>query len=413
MAEEGTRFEHAYTCQPVCGPARACLQTGKYATQVGCFRNNIHLPLDERTIAHHFADHGYRVGYIGKWHLASTTADGIDYQTKPVPHMYRGGWRDEWIVSDVLEFTSHSYDGHMFDIDGNPREFPKGRYRVDAQTDWVLETLDSWKNSRQPFFLFISYIEPHHQNDNNRYEGPEGSKDRWAEYDVPGDLVDTEGDWRENYPDYLGCINSLDANLGRVRDKLQECGMADDTVIVYTTDHGSHFRTRNSEYKRSCHAGCTRIPMVISGPGFEGGNVVSDIVSLIDVPPTICDAAGLPIPPHHRGRSLKGLADYTPGDWPQEVFMQISESQVGRAIRTKKWCYSVYAPDKQGGRDADSDRYVEQYLYDYENDPHEKNNLVSDPAYLSVRAELAGVLRQRMTEAGEAVPVIEQAGKSR
>jgi arylsulfatase A-like enzyme len=72
MAAEGVRFEFAFTCQPVCGPARSCLQTGKYATQTGCFRNNIGLPTDEKTIAHWLSDGGYEVGYLGKWHLAST-----------------------------------------------------------------------------------------------------------------------------------------------------------------------------------------------------------------------------------------------------------------------------------------------------------------------------------------------------
>jgi arylsulfatase A-like enzyme len=93
-------------------------------------------------------------------------------------------------------------------------------------------------------------------------------------------------------------------------------------------------------------------------------------------------------------------------DWPQDVFLQISESQVGRAIRTKRWKYAVYAPDKSGVKDADSDQYVEQFLYDLDADPHERNNLVADPAYASVRAELAKRLVRRMIEAGEDQPAI-------
>jgi uncharacterized sulfatase len=294
----------------------------------------------------------------------------------------------------------------MFDADGTNVAFPPDRYRVDAQTDWVIEYLRT-RDGERPFFAFISYIEPHHQNDHNRYEGPRGSRERFANYAVPGDLVGTEGDWRENYPDYLGCINSLDKNLGRIRAELAALGLAENTLILYTSDHGSHFRTRNSEYKRACHEGCIRIPMIACGPGFRDGQVISELVSLIDIPPTVLAAAGADVPEPMRGRPLQQLVKGSAADWPQEVFLQISESQVGRAIRTARWKYSVYAPDKDGGQDANSEQYVEQYLYDLRCDPHERNNLVADPAYADVRAELAEILKRRMVEAGESTPTIE------
>ncbi len=411
LAARGVRFEHAFTCQPVCGPARACLQTGKYATEVGCFRNGIGLPLDETTIAHRLSRAGYEVGYIGKWHLASTHglgAEDVNYRTLPVPPERRGGYSDYWLASDVLEFTSHSYDGHMFDADGEPVSFPPGRYRVDAQTDWVLDYLRT-RDLARPFFLFVSYIEPHHQNDHNRYEGPHGSKARFAGYTVPGDLVDTEGDWRENYPDYLGCIHSIDENLGLMLDELERLGLAEDTLVLYTSDHGSHFRTRNSEYKRSCHEASIRIPMIACGPGFRGGRVIQELVSLIDLPPTMLSAGGVAPPPTMQGRALQGLLDGTAEEWREEVFVQISESQVGRAIRTERWKYSVYAPDLHGGRDPASNHYAEQYLYDLEIDPYEQDNLVADPAYADLRASLAERLVRRMAQAGEAVPRISPA----
>lgn len=407
MAAEGVKFEYAFTCQPVCGPARAVLQSGRYATEMGCFRNDIALPTDETTIAHRFSEAGYEVGYIGKWHLASTGPEQ-NYRKRAVPPERRGGYKDYWLASDVLEFTSHGYDGYMFDGDMNRVDFEG--YRVDCVTDFVLDYLRT-RDGQRPFFLFVSYIEPHHQNDHNRYEGPIGSKERFNDYEIPGDLVGTEGDWRENYPDYLGCCASLDHNLGRVREQLADLGVADNTVILYTSDHGSHFRTRNAEYKRSCHDGCLRIPLVACGPGFSGGRVVEDLVSLIDVPPTLLAAGGIETPGTMRGRPLQGLADGGGRDWPQEVFAQISESQVGRCVRTAKWKYSVTAPDRKGWQDPCSDTYVEEFLYDLEADPHERNNLVADPAVADARAELAQMLERRMAEAGEAVPQIRPAAE--
>jgi uncharacterized sulfatase len=400
------RFEHAFTCQPVCGPARACIQTGKYATEVGCHTNHRMLPARERTIAHALSEHGYETAYIGKWHLSSCGPRGgaDDFRTRGVPPERRGGYRDFWLASDTLEFTSHSYDGHMFDGDGNARSFPEGRYRADAQTDWVVEYLERRAGGR-PFFLFVSYIEPHHQNDHGHYEGPAGSRERFAEFPVPGDLAGTGGDWREEYPDYLGCIHSLDANLGRIRVELDRQGLLDETLIIYTSDHGSHFRTRNAEYKRSCHDGCIRVPLVLRGPGFRGGVAPRALASLIDLPPTVLAAAGIAPPPTMRGRPLQSLAAGREGDWPEEVLLQISESHCGRAIRTRRWKYSVRAPDKTGA-DPSSDEYVEDFLYDLDADPHERDNLVADPALADVRRGLAERLTRRMLEAGEAAPSI-------
>ena len=406
LAQEGIRFSHAFTPQPVCGPTRACLQTGKYALEVGAYTNGRMLPLDEKTIAHWLSESGYEVGYIGKWHLASTGSSGgpDDFQTKAIPLERRGGYRDFWIASDLLEFTSHSYDGHMFDADMNRREFPPERYRVDAQTDWALDYLQT-RDKHKPFFLFVSYLEPHHQNDHERYEGPKGSRERFRDFVPPGDLENQGGDWRREYPDYLGCVNSLDENLGRIRDELIRRGLSDNTILVYTSDHGSHFRTRNGEYKRSCHDGCIRIPLIIQGPGFEGGKVVNELVSLVDLPPTILNAAGLDTPDYMRGKSLQGLVDGSADGWPQEVFLQISESQCGRAIRTKRWKYSVRAPEKTG-QDPDSEIYVEDFLYDLEHDPHELHNLVTSSQHAEIRRELATTLKRRMVQAGEEEPNI-------
>ncbi|MFO7871407.1 MAG: sulfatase-like hydrolase/transferase [Kiritimatiellia bacterium] len=411
MAKEGVCFENTFTCQPVCGPARAAIQTGRYPAEVGCHTNHRLLPLDRKTIAHHLSEHGYDTAYIGKWHLASCgERNGIDdFRTRPVPAERRGGY-DYWLAADALEFTSHGYDGHMFDGEGNKRVFPEGRYRADAQTDWVIEYLRD-RGDKQPFFLFVSYIEPHHQNDHGHYEGPAGSKELFRDFVPPGDLVEGQGDWQSEYPDYLGCINSLDRNVGRILDALKELGLEENTLLTYTSDHGSHFRTRNGEYKRSCHDGCIHVPLIMRGPGFKGGLRPDQMTSLIDIPPTILAAGGVErggnLTPYSfmKGRPLQDVVEGKTSDWPEEVFLQISESHCGRAIRTRKWKYSVRAPGKSG-QDPSSEVYVEDFLYDLDKDPHEQNNLVNDPGTAPVRKELCAVLKRRMVEGGEKEPRI-------
>lgn len=392
MASEGVRFENAFTCQPVCGPARACLQTGKYATETGCFRNGIALPRSERTIARILSEEGYETAYIGKWHLASG-GEEEDHRTKPVPPGLRGGYKNFWLASDVLEYTSHAYGGHMFDADMNKVEF--SGYRVDRETDFALEYL-SKRKSAKPFFLMVSYLEPHHQNDENRYRGPDGSKERFAGYETPGDLKGAEGDWRENYPDYLGACASLDFNLGRIRSALDDLGILEDTLIIYSSDHGSHFRTRNSEYKRSCHEASIRIPLVLSGPGFEVGGVTGALSGLIDIPPTILKAAGAAIPASMRGAPLHDIKDGR--HKREEVFVQISEAQTGRCLRTDRWKYSVRAPVSDNWSTPVSDIYIEDCLYDLKNDPFEKNNLVRDGKTTEIRKKLSGRLLEYIEE---------------
>ena len=131
------------------------------------------------------------------------------------------------------------------------------------------------------------------------------------------------------------------------------------------------------------------------------------MVSLVDLPPTLLDGAGLAVPSDMQGRSLLPLVWGEPVEWPEEVFLQISESQVGRAVRTQRWKYSVVAPDAQGGRDPVADRYVEEFLYDLESDPYELRNLI----VLESHAEVAAVMRERlvrrMVEAGETEPSVD------
>ena len=270
------------------------------------------------------------------------------------------------MASDVLEFTSHGYGGYLYNGDMEKVEFDG--YRADCMTDFAIDYLRN-QDGQKPFFLFLSYLEPHHQNDQNRYEGPEGSKEKYKDFVVPGDLVGTEGDWQTQYPDYLGCCHSLDYNLGRIRTELDNLGFAENTVLIYTTDHGSHFMTRNNEYKRSCHESSIRIPLIIYGPGFPRSKVINELVSLIDIAPTILACAGIPAPEDMQGRPLQELVEGTGHDWPTDVFIQISESHVGRAVRTDRWKYSVRAPHKDGWDDSSSDVYVEDCLYDLQMDP--------------------------------------------
>jgi len=395
MARRGTHFANTFTCQPVCGPARSSLQTGLYATETGVFRNGLALRPGEKTLAHHFRDAGYRTGYIGKWHLAS---QGV------VPEEERGGY-EYWLGHNVLEFSSYAYDMVMYDNDNNPVKLPG--YRVDAQTDAAIRYINEHRD--EPFFLFNSYLDPHHQNQIDDYTAPDGYRERYEGRWTPPDLAALGGSTHQHLGGYWGIIKRIDEAMARVLDALKSLGLAEKTIFLFTSDHGCHFKTRNSEYKRSCHESSIRVPTAAVGPGFTGGGRVRQLVSLVDLPPTILDAAGLPAPETMRGRSAMPIIRGEPAEWPEEVFLQISESQVGRAIRTSRWKYSVSAPDKNGVNDPSADRYVEEFLYDLQADPHELDNRIKFDSHRKVKEILRERLIKRMVQAGEKAPTIEPA----
>lgn len=399
VATHGTTLTHAFTPQPLCGPARSVLQTGQYATRNGIWRDGLRLPSEARTLAHEFADGGYDVGFVGDWHLAGTFDD-------PVPAERRGGYDDYWVAADIPEFTTKPTEGTLFDAWDQPVEYDG--YRADAFTDFAVDALESLS---EPFFLCVSYLEPHDQNDMWTFVAPDGYADRYRKDPyVPADLQNRPGEWYEELPDYYGMVRRLDECFGRLRETLAEQGRTDDTIVCFTSDHGCHFRTRPGEYKRSCHESSIRVPAVLGGPGFDRGRAVDNLVSLVDLPPTLLDAAGFDVPDAMQGTSLCSVLDDPTTTHREEVFVEISEAEIGRALRTDRWKYAVAAPTTNGWRggvgDPHSDVYVERYLYDLARDPAEQVNLVGRPEYRDTVEGLRDRLTAYIVDNGDPEPEI-------
>lgn len=395
LARRGTHLFNTFTPQPLCAPARSALQTGAYPTQTGCFRNRIPLPADAVTLARCFGAAGYRTGYIGKWHLGAGD---------PVGEAHRGGYQS-WLGANALELTSDAYRCDVFDEDERKVRLPG--YRVDALVDAAIRFVAG--AGQRPFFLFLSLLEPHHQNDRDHYPAPAGYAERYQSPWTPPDLAAMHGTAPRHLPGYYGMVRRIDEALGRLQDALASLGLDEHTVVLFTSDHGCHFRTRNQEYKRSCHEASIRVPAALWGPGFDGGGQVTRLVSLLDLPPTLLSAAGLPVPESMQGRSLLPLLRDPRTPWRDEVLIQISESEVGRAVRTPRWKYAVSAPDRDPGEDMGADRYVESHLYDLEADPYELNELIESRSHRDVARTLRAGLCRLMAEAGEQMPVIEEA----
>jgi arylsulfatase A-like enzyme len=404
LARSGTLFRSAFASQPVCAPARATMFTGQYPEKHGVWRNGIALNTSATTIARVLRDAGYTANYIGKWHLS----EGGPNSAGPVPIQNRGGFRDLWEASNALEHTSHAYEGEMFDGDGKPIRF-SGTYRTDFLTDRAVRFLKE-KRTEAPFFLTISYLETHHQNDLDVYQPPKKYADQYRNPFVPQDLRPLPGSWPSQLADYYGCVKGIDDAVGTLRSTLKEQGLEDNTIVAFISDHGCHFKTRNTEYKRSPHESSIHIPLIIAGPRFNRSLEISELVSQVDLAPSLLEAAGIPIPSNMQGRSILPLLNRQVAGWQNEVYIGMREFVTGRILRTPQWTYAVAAPKRPDWKSVShSELYVEYVLYDLYEDPFQHTNLAGYAQTRDVAGKLRERLLERIVEAGDKRPNIEPA----
>lgn len=406
MASGGVLFRSAFTNQPVCAPARGTIFTGQYPCRHGVWRNAIKLPVESMTLAKAMRQAGYSANYIGKWHLGTNDPKIPREQHGPVIPAERGGFLDLWEASNELEWTSHAYEGNLFDGDGKPIHF-SGQYRTDFMTDRAQRFLRS-PAARSPFLLTLSYLEVHHQNDSDTYDPPKEYKGRYPNPFIPEDLRPLPGSWPSQLSDYYACVAKMDETVGTVRRTLAETGLDKSTILIFTSDHACHFKTRNSEYKRSPHESSIHVPLIIEGPGFNRSLQIPELVSHVDLMPSLLQAAGVPVPDTVQGRSWLPLLDRRNENWRNEVFFQMSEFVTGRGLRTPQYTYAAMLPRVPGFRAVPSgEKYIEYMLYDNYADPFQHVNLAGRTTYAPVAAELRKRLAARIEEAGDAAATID------
>jgi arylsulfatase A-like enzyme len=264
------------------------------------------------------------------------------------------------------------------------------------------------RSAKSPFFLTLSYLEVHHQNDSDTYDPPKEFKGRYANPFIPEDLRPLPGSWPSQLSDYYACVAKMDETVGAIRTTLADTGLDRNTILVFTSDHACHFKTRNSEYKRSPHESSIHIPLVIEGPGFNRGLQVPELVSQVDLMPSLLTAAGVAVPSSVQGRSFLPLLDRKTEGWRNEVFFQMSEFVTGRGLRTPQHTYAVMAPKSPGWRAVPSaSKYVEYMLYDNYADPFQHVNLAGRATHQKVAEELRRRMLARIEDAGDVLAAID------
>lgn len=428
VVARGVSFTGAVTNQPLCSPARSCMMTGCYATQTGMWNlpPSAKMKRDIPTLASVLREHDYTANFIGKWHLGPISKEHFSRDQGYVQPEDRGGFLDLWEASNVPELTSHPYEGTYWDAQGSPLQY-KDQYRVDFITERAVRFLKQPQS--KPFLLVVSQIEPHHQPtqlDMHHIVAPNGYAERYRNPHVPPDLLSLPGSWQEELPNYYGCVEKIDESVGTILKVLEEQKILDSTIFLFISDHGCHFWTRNVDYKRTPHDSSIRIPFIVQGPGFDMSLQIPNITSLIDMMPTLLDAAGVPAPKAIMGKSLLPLINDPEArkNWKDRALIQISGVTLGRAIRTKEWTYCVADPTSNPETTSSSNHYLEYLVYNNCSDPAQLVNLagrrtlkstgwfsdshaISLETYADVMSRLREELLEMIVESGESRPVID------
>jgi len=440
IAQEGVLFSSAFCSNPFCMPSRASVMTGRYAHAHGTWDNGVPLPEDTVTLAGHLADQGYRTLLIGKGHLnvfrMRGSPESFDDWSDPEPRW--ADWHGPYYGFNEVHMAvgHHKPSGHygMFLRENHPEAI--GKFPQEAALESPTGAFKSWKSAvpveahastwigdqtlqfldragDEPFFGWISFPDPHlpftppaphcHQYDPNEIPYPrqqEGELDdkpphfqeffrgelvsEWGDWDRPaGDFAKTtEAQYREVVAHYYGMISLIDDNVGRILRALDEKGLAEDTIVIFTSDHGEllgdHFLIGKGAFH---YDSLIRVPLLWRFPEkFAGGLRLDGQVSLIDIAPTVCDLVGAPPLPDMHGRSLVPMLSGGSTEGRDAVMVEFEwrwkRGMPLRTIRTPEWKLNYYAGRPYGE------------LYNLKDDPDEFVNLYDRPELAEVQDRL-------------------------
>jgi choline-sulfatase len=417
LVEEGVRFDAAYTSCPICAPARASLMTGRLVSEIRCYDNAAPLCCDEPTITHYLSNAGYDTVASGKLHYVGP--DQLHgFRRRLTTDVYPSSF--EWTTARedegkvMFEGTTHAgaYVGPSVGV-------RRWSIYLDYDEETHFRALEYIRSRRaeedtkrgpkddRPFFLCVSYHHPHEpfvvtQDLWDMYEGepidvPEfpanldetySAMDRWLNAFHGVDRVAQVKDPDSIYQvrrSYYGLVSYVDRKVGELLAALESSGLRDDTVIIFTGDHGDMLCEKGMVQKRTFYEWSAGVPMIIRFPdGWQGGTKVAQPVSLMDLAPTVLEMAGVEDWLPMDGRSLMGLMDGSETEL-RDVFSELhSEGVYAPCFMIRRGKYKYIAIHGRGDQ-----------LFDLERDPGEWHNLTGDPQFQEVVADLrARVLGQ-------------------
>lgn len=385
LAREGTRFTHALATTPVCGPNRAVLLTGLYPTANKVPGNDLPLPTTLPSLGTIARSSGFQTAYIGKWHL-----DGLP-RSRFTPLGARRHGFDYWAAYNC----AHDYFHPRYYRD-SPEPILAEGYEPEVQTDLAIDYLKHCRRDA-PFCLLLSWGPPHDPYD----QVPQRYRDMYDPAAIilrPNVVADSGNplaagkDCRRTICDYYAAITALDDQMGRLLAALDETGRADDTLVVFTSDHGDMLWSHGWMKKQSPYSEAVSVPLIMRWPGVVPGGAASDcLFGTVDMLPTLAALLGWKCPPM-QGTDLSpavlGRAGFSgPGSLLLAHYLAADEAETQqmpewRAVLTQSHTY-VERPGR-----------VPWLLFDNTADPYQQRNLVraGDAEQGRLRAELSGWL---------------------
>jgi arylsulfatase A-like enzyme len=382
LAAEGLLFRQTFANTPVCCPARAILLTGQYAHRNGMVANDLRLRESTVTLAKLLKAQGYQTGFIGKWHL-----DGGPRNPGFVPPGPRRQGFDFW---EACECRHRHFQPVLFR--DTPEPIRSRKFEPEALTDIAVDFLRGHR--RQPFFLVVSMGPPH---------DPYGAPEAYMKLYDPQKLT-MRRNWQPGVPQagraqlaaYYAAITAIDDQVGRMMHTLKDLALDQNTIVLFTSDHGDMLGSQGARLKRKPWEESIRVPGLLRYPArVKAGRRVDTLFSHVDFAPTLLALCGVKVPAEMQGHDLSGVVLGRTEQGPDSVFFQIFVPFAGdgtphpwRGVRTQRYMYAR----------TEKAPWV---LYDLEKDPDELTNLATDPASEPVRRELEARLAKWMTDTGD------------
>ena len=362
LVRRGVAFTHCQATYPLCSPSRSSVFTSRMPSETGVYENNLEIREGMPTLGRWFREQaGYQTAYAGKWHIPPTypsQIDGYDVISSGIAH--------QGTVSDPA--LTLAVEGYM-------------RARAEDAQPWLIvasymqpHDICQWLRNRRPtpdsdrFPMTDDQLPPLPE----KFAPPTNEASHMAE--LRETLEPATGQWsdrgfRAYRHDYDRHVEMIDAEIARLLLTLDDLGQTDDTVIVFLSDHGEGVGEHRMTRKGDLYDASVHVPLVMTCPArFAGDRQVSQVVSTLDVFPTLCDLANIPAPPQARGLSLQPMLEQPDASLPRDFVAAEAMGNTTRMIRSQRYKYIEHING-------------EYMLFDLQTDPGETCNVAQDPAY--------------------------------
>lgn len=449
LAADGVRLSRAYVQSPVCAPSRASFLSGRYPRTCGVRQNGQDIPETEYLLPRLFADNGYVCGLSGKLHISTCHPSVCPDIERRIDDGYSffawshhpakaggGNWKcndyTNWLTAQGVEYKTPPLPECKYVNQGMPGEL--------SQTTWcfneAMRFIDE-QSPDQPWLFSINCYDPHHPFDPpkeylDRYlpildqiplpeyvKGEFNEKPIFQRYDHEGaynskgnypydEMTDT--DHRYITAAYWAMVDQIDHNVGRIVEHLKQIGQYENTIIIYTSDHGESLGDHGIYLKGPyCYESAVHVPFIVHWGGHTLHGVTRDaLVEMIDIAPTLCEAAGIPAPASFQGRSFLSLVtdEHCADHFRDSVYAEFYNSNINhrnpKAFLTMvcdgRWKLTkVHAPDGEADRGGE--------LYDLQSDPNEHHNLYGNPAYAAEQTRMMALLLDKMAQTADPLPM--------